>query len=107
MFRNLSLTSRLTIFFTLVAASVVLGLGWIFMASADRHFLDLDRIALEDKKHLIEDILANSNSAEDAQWRLGESLSHHHGLLVSIKNSAGKILLNLKIFHFLKILLFL
>lgn len=100
MFRNLSLTSRLTIFFTLVAASVVLGLGWIFMASADRHFLDLDRIALEDKKHLIEDILANSNSAEDAQWRLGESLSHHHGLLVSIKNSAGKILFKSKDFSF-------
>ena len=58
MIKNLSLTSRLTIFFTLVAATVVLGLGWLFMASADRHFLDLDRMALDDKRQLIEDSLA-------------------------------------------------
>ena len=102
MLRNLSLTSRLTIFFTLVAAAVVLGLGWLCMVSADRHFLDLDRMALEDKRQLIEDILANSNSAEDARWRLGESLSHHHGLLVSIKNSSGQTLYKSEEFKFLE-----
>lgn len=100
MIKNLSLTSRLTIFFTLVAATVVLGLGWLFMASADRHFLDLDRMALDDKRQLIEDILANSNSLEDARWRLGESLGHHHGLLVSIKNSSGQTLFKSKDFAF-------
>mgnify|MGYP000381949032 CR=1 FL=1 len=90
MLRNLSLTSRLTIFFTLVAATVVLGLGWLLMTSADRHFLDLDRVALADKRQLIEDILSDANSADDARLRLGESLSHHHGLLALIKSSSGE-----------------
>ena len=58
MLRRLSLTRRLTLFFTLVAASVVLGLGGLFMTAADRHFIELDRSLLQDKQHLIDDILA-------------------------------------------------
>ncbi|PUE58548.1 two-component sensor histidine kinase [Limnohabitans curvus] len=92
MFRSLSLTSRLTIFFTLVAAAVVMGLGWLLMSAADRHFLDLDRVALTDKRQLIEGILSDVNSAEDARRRLGESLNHHHGLLTFIRSSSGKTL---------------
>ena len=70
MLRRLSLTSRLTSFFTVVAAIVVLGLGWLFLASADQHFAELDRVTLQDKRELIEEVLANANSAEDARWRL-------------------------------------
>jgi hypothetical protein len=65
MLRRLSLIRRLTLFFTLVAASVVLGLGGLFMTAADRHFIELDRSVLQDKRHLIDDILASANSAED------------------------------------------
>jgi two-component system heavy metal sensor histidine kinase CusS len=61
---RLSLTRRLTLFFTLVAASIVLGLGGLFMTAADRHFIDLDRSVLQDKQHLIDDILTSANSAE-------------------------------------------
>jgi len=60
MFRRLSLTSRLTIFFIALASSVILGLALLFMVEADRHFVDLDSAALDDKKHLIEGILASS-----------------------------------------------
>lgn len=87
MLRGLSLTWRLTLFFTGAAAVVVLGLGWLFMAATERHFVELDRTALEDKKHLIESILSNANSADDTVWRLGEALSHHHGLFVQVKGA--------------------
>jgi len=76
---RLSLTRRLSLFFTLVATSVVLGLGGLFMTAADRHFIELDRSVLQDKRHLIDDILASANSAEDLRWRLSEALNHHHG----------------------------
>lgn len=92
MFRALSLTKRLTIFFTLVAAVIVLGLGVLFLIATERHFLDLDRVTLQDKQKLIGDILANANSFEDTQWRLSEALSNHYGLYVLIKDSQGRIL---------------
>jgi two-component system heavy metal sensor histidine kinase CusS len=89
---RLSLTRRLSLFFTLVAASVVLGLGGLFMAAADRHFIELDHGALQDKQHLINDILASANSAEDMRWRLSEALNHHHGLFVRVTTQTGKAL---------------
>jgi two-component system, OmpR family, heavy metal sensor histidine kinase CusS len=76
---RLSLTHRLTLFFTLVASSVVLGLGGLFMAAADQHFVDLDRGALQDKQHLIGEIIASSRSSKDLDRRLDESLNHHQG----------------------------
>lgn len=56
MFRFFSLTHRLAIFFTMVAAAMVLGLGMLFLVATERHFLELDRITLQDKQHLIENI---------------------------------------------------
>lgn len=57
MFRFFSLIHRLAIFFTMVAAAMVLGLGMLFLVPTERHFLELDRITLQDKQHLIENIL--------------------------------------------------
>lgn len=87
---RLSLTSRLSFFFTLVAACVLLGLSGLFMTAADRHFSDLDRSTLQDKQHLIDDILTSANSAEDLRWRLSESLNHHHGLFVQVTTQTGQ-----------------
>lgn len=92
MFRSLSLTTRLTLFFTLAAAAVVFGLALLVIAASERHFIELDHMALQDKQHLIEDILARSNSTEDAKWLLREALSHHHGLYVSVHDSKGETL---------------
>ena len=89
---RLSLTRRLSLFFTLVAASVVLGLGGLFMTAADRHFIELDRSVLQDKRHLIDDILASANSAEDLRWRLSEALNHHHGLFARVTTPTGQAL---------------
>lgn len=89
---RLSLTRRLTLFFTLVATGIVLGLGGLFMAAADRHFIDLDRSVLQDKQHLIDDILASANSAEDLRWRLSEALNRHHGLFARVATQKGQAL---------------
>lgn len=91
MLRRFSLTGRLTLFFTLVAAVVVLGLGGLFMAAADRHFTELDHATLADKQHLIEDILAHAGTADDARRRLHEALSHHQGLWVQVRHPQGMV----------------
>ena len=85
----LSLTQRLAVFFTLVASAVVLGLGLLFVVAADRHFLDLDRQALEDKQGLIEAIVHGANASEDIRWRLSEALGHHHGLHAVVTGDQG------------------
>jgi len=97
--RRFSLTSRLTVFFTSVAAAVVLGLGLLFLIATDRHFQELDRAALRDKKLLIESILAHANSSEDAKWRLDDALSHHHGLYVVVNDAQGTTLFQSAGFH--------
>jgi len=88
---RLPLTQRLTLFFTVVAAAVVLGLGVMFLVATGQHFVALDRIALQDKQHLIEEILRNAHSAEDAGWRLSEALSYHHGLYAQVTDAQGEL----------------
>ena len=88
---RLPLTQRLTLFFTVVAAAVVLGLGVMFLVATGQHFVALDRIALQDKQHLIEEILRNAHSAEDAGWRLSEALSYHHGLYARVTDAQGEL----------------
>ena len=88
---RLPLTQRLTLLFTAVAASVVLGLGALFLIETERHFVELDRMALQDKQHLIEEILRNANSADDARRRLGEVLSYHHDLYAQVQEGQGVV----------------
>ena len=87
---KLSLTRRLTLFFTVVGATVVLGLGGLFLVETERHFVELDRMALQEKRHLIEEILSNANSVDDARWRLSEALNYHHDLHVLVQNAHGQ-----------------
>lgn len=92
MFRSFSLTSRLTLFFTLVTATAVLALAYFVLVASERHFIDLDEITLQDKKHLMEAIFENTHSVEEVQSRLQESLSHHHGLYAIVKDVNGHTL---------------
>lgn len=88
---GLSLTRRLTIFFTVAAGAVVLGLGVLFLIETDRHFVELDRMALQDKQLLIGKILRNAASVDDARGRLDEALSYHHELRILVKDAAGGV----------------
>lgn len=92
MLKKISLTHRLTLFFTLVIAVMAFGLGWVCLQAVEGHFEELDRATLQDKRHLIEDILGHANSYEDARQRLGEALSHHHGLYAQVSTTEGSAL---------------
>lgn len=87
---KLSLTSRLALFFTVVATAVVLGLGGLFLVVTEKHFVELDRMTLQDKRHLIEKILQNTKSVDDARWRLNEALNYHEDLQVQVKDAQGE-----------------
>ena len=52
----------------------------------EQHFVELDRMALQEKRHLIEEILGNANSVDDASLRLSEALNYHHDLYVLVQN---------------------
>ena len=43
-------------------------------------------MALQEKRHLIEEILGNANSVDDASLRLSEALNYHHDLYVLVQN---------------------
>ena len=88
---RLPLTRRLTLLFTTAAALVVLGLGALFLVEIERHFVELDRMVLQDKQHLIEEVLRNAGSVDDARQRLGEALSYHHDLYALVQDGQGAV----------------
>ena len=79
-----SLTTRLTVFFTLASGLVLIGLGTLVAISIDRHFVELDRDALRDKIHLTREVIGKSKSPQDLQTRLDDVLHSHEGLFVSV-----------------------
>ncbi len=72
-----SLTTRLTVFFTLASALVLIGLGTLVAISIDRHFVELDRDALRDKVHLTREVIGKSKSPQDLKTRLDDVLHSH------------------------------
>lgn len=87
---RLSLTARLTLFFTVLAAAVVLGLGGLFMTAADHHFIELDERALQDERQLIANLLGDAASPAEAHARLAQALDHQQGLLVRVRDGDGR-----------------
>lgn len=77
---RLSLTRRLTLFFTAIAALVVLGLGGLFLVETRHHFVELDRMLLDDKRLQLEEILRNAASKDEARWRLDEALGYQQDM---------------------------
>lgn len=94
-----SLTTRLTVFFTLASGLVLVGLGTLVAISIDRHFVELDRDALRDKIHLTREVIGKSRSQQDLQIRLDDVLHSHEGLFVSVLR-AGKPLYSTTDFQF-------
>lgn len=89
MTQRFSLTTRLTLFYTLASATVLLGLGWVTSVTMNQHFEDLDRATLEDKIHLIQEVGGKALSRPDLKQNLDDILHSHEGLFVSIYR-AGK-----------------
>ena len=100
MLRRFSLTTRLTVIYTLVSALVLLGMAWIIAMTVSRHFEELDGDTLQDKIHLIQGIVAKATSPIDLRERLEDSLQNHPGLYVQIDDQAGASLFASSAFRF-------
>lgn len=84
MFRRMTLTARLTVLYTLVSATVLLGLGLLVVWSTQQHFVELDRDYLQDKVHLILKIMDETPEGAALSAKLDELMDSHHGLFVEI-----------------------
>ena len=84
MLARLTLTARLTVLYTLGSAAVLLGLGVLVVAALNKHFVELDRVLLHDKIHLIQKIAAEAPSSGELSQRLDELLGSHQGLFVQL-----------------------
>lgn len=84
MIQRLTLTTRLTLLYTLVSATVLLGLGVLVAWSTHQHFIELDRDYLQDKVHLVQKIMDDTPDTAGLTVKLDELLDSHHGLFVAI-----------------------
>jgi two-component system heavy metal sensor histidine kinase CusS len=84
MFRRMTLTARLTVLYTLVSATVLLGLGLLVVWSTQQHFVELDRDYLLDKVQLIQKIVDETPGPAELSAKLDESLNSHQGLFISL-----------------------
>jgi two-component system heavy metal sensor histidine kinase CusS len=85
MYGRLSLTARLTALYTLVSATVLVGLGILVVFATSRHFVELDRDYLQEKIGLIQKIVRESPSPDVISSRLDELLGSHHGLFIDLR----------------------
>ncbi|MBE0589173.1 MAG: heavy metal sensor histidine kinase [Hydrogenophaga sp.] len=85
MLGRLSLTTRLTAFYALVSATVLVGLAILVAFATSRHFVELDRGYLQDKIGLVQKIVGESPSPDQLTSRLDELLDSHHGLFIDLR----------------------
>lgn len=91
MIGKLSLTARLTALFSLVSASVLLGLALLIGKAVDRHFEEEDYTTLADKARLVSRIAAEP-SAQPLETRLADAMQNHAGFVVQLKSVDGVVL---------------
>lgn len=85
MFGRISLTARLTAFYTLVSTIVLVGLGALVVMATERHFVELDRDYLKDKIALIRKIIQESGPGDTLVRQLSGVLASHHGLFIELR----------------------
>ncbi len=94
--RPISLTYRLTLFFSIAATVVFLAFGWLIERSINEHFAQEDIKELKVIAQAVERALTtrhtNFNQPNSIQQRLDDILIGHHGPLLYIKTPAGEIL---------------
>ena len=86
-----SLTFRLVSLFVAVIAVLLVVLGWLTMASTDRHFLELDEIYLQDKGVLVRQIGNDTFEVDELVTRIREVLSTQTGLNIALFQSGQPI----------------
>ncbi|CAJ0737404.1 Sensor histidine kinase CusS [Ralstonia mannitolilytica] len=86
-----SLTTRLTAYFSLCSAAVLLGLGVVIALAMDQHFAVEDYTALRENVSVIEKIV-ESSPAEQVPERIREAIQHRTDLVARIQGSDGHML---------------
>lgn len=97
MFQRLSLTARLSLFFTSLACAVLLALGWLIGVSIEQHFEEQDRHALSGKLELAQHIIERVETEEDLlhlQTQLSDALVGHHDLMIHILDKQQRAILS-------------
>lgn len=79
-----SLIFRLVSLFVAVIAVLLVVLGWLTMASTDRHFLELDEMYLQDKGVLVRQIGNHTAEVNELVTRIREVLSTQTGLSIAL-----------------------
>lgn len=92
MMPRLPLTVRLTGWYVLASAVLLLGMAAFMSAAITRHFAELDRDTLQDKIHLVQGLAAHAASWEQLRERLHVALQNHPGLYVRIDAGPGPAL---------------
>ena len=84
---RLTLTARLTLLYIAASLLVLCGLGVLVMRANHAHFVDLDRVYLEDKAALVRQVVAGSTDGAQLAQRLGELQQSHIGLYLRLEQS--------------------
>ena len=90
--KPLSLTARISLYFTATACLVMLVTGYFLSQAVDQHFKEGDRHELNGKLELIQNLFQQANSPEAFNrlpLQLHDALVGHHGLVVAIIDSSG------------------
>ncbi len=90
-----SITLRLTLYFGVASAMVLLAIGYLVGVAVERHFVDLDKIELNGKMELVRHVLSkwphDGNVATLAD-RMDDALTGHPSLGVRIATPDGRVL---------------
>ena len=91
--RRYSLTTRLTVLFSLSSAVLLLGLAGLILSAMDSHFADEDYALLRDNLRVIERSLATGASPQPGHAgpseHAGDPYAHHAGVLVHLREADG------------------
>ncbi|NPU92090.1 MAG: heavy metal sensor histidine kinase [Gammaproteobacteria bacterium] len=84
--RSRSITRRISLLFCGSTLVVLLAMGYLIVASVDHHFDEQDRVAVQGKLELIQNILAmdGPSNQESFALKLKDSLVGHHELVVMV-----------------------
>lgn len=89
-----SLTLRLTCFFSIATVVVISGLSWLINKEIEAYFLNEDRFLLNNKIHLIKEIMSKNDFNSELP-KILNSLEKHEGLAIKIDNPDDQIVLYL------------
>lgn len=87
-----SITTRISVLFSCLVVLVLIVMGYVISISVTHHFEDQDRMALEGKLALVQNILDETRSADAAETikvKLADALVGHHELSLKMLTNEG------------------